>query len=90
MMRCTCRSGTPVTEAASFAVMSVIALVAKLKSFQIVGNIYLPHTIRQCAGLPGRYPEFGSPGVSIPPDTGWSDVAGGRSLFPAARAVRDS
>jgi hypothetical protein len=38
----------------------------------------------------GRYPEFGSPGVSIPPDTGWGDVAGGRSLFPAARAVRDS
>jgi hypothetical protein len=25
-----------------------------------------------------------------PPDTGWGDVAGARSLFPAARAVRDS
>ena len=40
MMRCTCRSGTPVTEAASFAVIRVVGLVATLKSFHIFGKIY--------------------------------------------------
>src|SRR5258708_3513237 len=88
MMRWTCRSGTPVTEAASFAVIRVTGLVAKAKSFQIVGNICLPRALRRCAGCQGRYPEFGPPGVSITPDTGWGDVAGARSLFPAAPAAR--
>src|SRR5215471_2945200 len=40
MMRCTCRSGTPVTDAASFAVIRVADLVATLKSFHIFGKIY--------------------------------------------------
>src|SRR5712672_3528330 len=63
MMRWTCRSGTPVTEAASFAVMNVVGFVATLKSFHIFGKIYrFRRQFSSVLKLLGRRPELGSPG----------------------------
>ncbi len=51
MIRCTCRSGTPVTEAASFAVMSVVWF-AGTEISKIIPNLWKhishPYALCQC------------------------------------------